>query len=110
LGGFGIKPSVYLKIESGHVKGADSKTPETADSISTLWALRFGRHPSSPTKPSNESSMAQGVEVSLDSLFRDETSGANIVHSGSLGLVFAQGVSSFLTLSQFKLGYCFCFR
>jgi hypothetical protein len=65
---------------------------------------------SSPTKLSNESSMAQGVEVSFDSLFRDETSGANIVHSGSLGLVFAQGVSSFLTLNQFKLEYCFRFR
>jgi hypothetical protein len=65
---------------------------------------------SSPVKPSSESSTAQGVEVSLDSLFRDETSGANIVHSGSLGLVFAQGVSSFLTLNQFKLEYCFRFR
>jgi hypothetical protein len=54
--------------------------------------------------------MAQGVEVSIDSLFRDETSGANIVHSGSLGLVFAQGVSSFLTLNQFELEYCFRFR
>jgi hypothetical protein len=92
------------------VKGAGSKTLETADSISTLQALRFGWHPSSPTKPSNESSMAQGVEVSFDSSFRDETSGANIVHSGSLVLVFAQGVSSFLTLNQFKLEYCFRFR
>jgi hypothetical protein len=54
--------------------------------------------------------MAQGVEVSIDSLFRDETSWANIVHSGSLGLVFAQGVSSFLTLNQFELEYCFRFR
>jgi hypothetical protein len=87
-----------------------SKTPETADSISTLRTLRFGRYPSSPTKQPNESSMAQGVEVSLDNLFRDETSGANIVHSGSLGLVFAQGVSSSLTLNQFKLEYGFCFR
>jgi hypothetical protein len=26
------------KIESGHAKGAGSKTPETADSISTLRA------------------------------------------------------------------------
>jgi hypothetical protein len=54
--------------------------------------------------------MAQGVEFSLDSLFRDETSGANIVHFGSLGLVFTQGVSSFLILNQFKLEYCVRFR
>jgi hypothetical protein len=54
--------------------------------------------------------MAQGVEVSFDSLFHDETSKANIVHSGGLGLVFARGVSSFLTLNQFKLEYCFRFR
>jgi hypothetical protein len=111
VGGFGIKPSVFLKkIESGHAKGAGSKTPETVDSICTPQASHFGWHLSSPTKPSNESSMAQGVEVSFDSLFRDETSGANIAHSESLGLVFAQGVSSFLTLNLFELECCFRFR
>jgi hypothetical protein len=87
-----------------------SKTPETADSISTLRTLRFGQYPSSPTKQPNESSIAQGVKVSLGDLFRDETPRANIIHPGSLGLGFAQGVSPFLTLNEFKLEYGFCFR
>jgi hypothetical protein len=43
------------------------------------------------------------VSISLGNLFRDETSGTNVVHPGSLGLGFAQGVSSFLTLNEFKL-------
>jgi hypothetical protein len=43
-------------------------------------------------------------------LFCDETSGANIIHPGSLGLGFAQGVSSFLTLNEFKLECGFLFQ
>jgi hypothetical protein len=63
-------------------------------------------------KQPNESSIAQGVRVSvrLGNLFRDETSGANIIHPGSLGLGFVQEVSSFLTLNEFKLECGFCFR
>jgi hypothetical protein len=52
LGGFGIEPSHTQKIENGHAKDAGSKTPEVADSISTLRASRFGGHLSSPPKPS----------------------------------------------------------
>jgi hypothetical protein len=74
--------------------------------------LRFGQYPSSPAKQPNESSIAQGVRVSvrLGNLFRDETSGANIIHPGSLGLGFAQGVSSFLTLNELKLECGFLFQ
>jgi hypothetical protein len=54
----------------------------------------------------NEFNITQGVRVSvrLNDFFCDETSGANLIHPGSLGLGFARGVSSFLTLDEFKLG------
>jgi hypothetical protein len=42
--------------------------------------------------------------------FHDETPRANVIHPVSLGLGFEQGVSSFLTLNDFKLEYGFCFR
>jgi hypothetical protein len=87
----------------------DSETPGAAISLSIFRILRFGQYPSSPAKQPNESSIAQGVRVSLGNLFRDETSGANIIHPGSLGLGFAQGVSSFLTLNEFKLECGFLF-
>jgi hypothetical protein len=58
----------------------------------------------------HESSFAQGVKVSLGDLFHDETPKANIIHPGSLGLGFAQGVSSFLTPNEFRLECGFCFR
>jgi hypothetical protein len=52
LGGFGIEPSHTQKTESGRAKDAGSKTPEVADSISTLRASHFGGHLSLPPKPS----------------------------------------------------------
>jgi hypothetical protein len=88
----------------------NSETPGIADSFSTFRILRFGQYPSSPTKRLNDSSVAQGVKVSLGDLFHDETPKANIIHPGSLGLGFTQGVSSFLTLNEFKLECGFCFR
>jgi hypothetical protein len=60
LGGFGIEPSHTQKIESGRTKDAGSKTPEVADSISTLRASRFGGHLSSPPKPSTRIQLSTG--------------------------------------------------
>jgi hypothetical protein len=74
--------------------------------------LRFDQYPSSPAKLPNEFSIAQGARVSirLNDFFYDETSGANLIHPGSLGLGFAQGVSSFLTLDEFNFGCDFLFQ
>jgi hypothetical protein len=71
-----------------------------------ILAGTFRRHRSHQ----HESNLAQGVKVSLGDLFHDENPRANVIHPGSLGLGFDQGVSSFLTLNEFKLECGFCFR
>jgi hypothetical protein len=112
LGGFGIKPFVYQKIKECICERFDNEIPRAIDSLSTFQNLRFGQYPSSPAKLPNEFSIAQGIRVSvrLNDFFCDETSGANLIHPGSLGLGFAQGVSSFLTLNEFKLECDFLFQ
>jgi hypothetical protein len=112
LGGFGIKPFVYQKIKECLCERFDSEIPRATDSLSTFQNLRFGQYLSSPAKLPSKFSIVQGVRVSakLSDFFCDETSGANIIHPGSLGLGFAQGVSSFLTLNEFKLECGFLFQ
>jgi hypothetical protein len=112
LGGFGIKPFVYQKIKECLCERFDNEIPRATVSLSTFQNLRFGQYPLSPAKLPNKFSIAQGVRVSvrLNDFFCDETSGANIIHPGSLGLGFAQGVSSFLTLNEFKLECDFLFQ
>jgi hypothetical protein len=113
LGGFGIKPFVYQKkIKEYLCERFDSEIPRATDSLSTFQNLCFGQYPSSPVKLPSEFSIVQGVRVSvkLSDFFCDETSGANIIHPGSLGLGLAQGVSSFLTLNEFKLECGFLFQ
>jgi hypothetical protein len=112
LGGFGIKPFVYQKIKECLYPSKllcerfNSETPGAIDSVSIFQNLLFDQYPSSPAELPNEFSITQGVRVSvrLNDFFCDETSGANLIHPGSLGLGFARGVSSFLTLNEFKLG------
>jgi hypothetical protein len=111
LGGFGIKPFVYQKIKEclypfkllcGRF---NSEAPGAIDFVSVFQNLLFDQYTSSPVELPNEFSITQGVKVSvrLNDFFCDETSGANLIHPGSLGLGFARGVSSFLILNEFKL-------
>jgi hypothetical protein len=106
LGGFGIKPFVYQKIKECLCERFNNETPGAIDSLSIFQNLLFDQYPSSPAELPNEFSITQGVRVSvrLNDFFCDETSEANLIHPGNLGLGFARGVSSFLTLNEFKLG------
>jgi hypothetical protein len=58
----------------------------------------------------HKSNSAQGGVVALVSPFHDETPRAKVIHTEGPDLGFEQGVSSPLTLNEFKLECCFCFR
>jgi hypothetical protein len=113
LGGFRIKPFVYQKIKECLYpfkllcERFKSEAPGAIDFVSVFQNLPFDQYPSSPAELPNEFNITQGVRVSvrLNDFFCDETPGANLIHPGSLGLGFARGVSSFLTLNEFKLEY-----
>jgi hypothetical protein len=111
LGDSESRLSYTKKIKECLCERFNNETPGAIDSISIFQNLLFDQYPSSPAKLPNEFSIAQGVRVSvrLNDFFCDETSGANLIHPGSLGLGFAQGVSSFLTLNEFKLECDFLF-
>jgi hypothetical protein len=70
-----------------------SETPGAIDSFSIFQNSSFNQYPSSPVELPNEFRIIQGVRVSvrLNDFSRDETSGANPIHPGSLGLGFARG-------------------
>jgi hypothetical protein len=119
LGGFGIKPFVYQKIKECFYpfkllcERFNSEAPGAIDFVSVFHNyLLFDQYPSSPAELPNKFSITQGVRVSvrLNNFLCDETSGANLIHPGSLGLGFARGGSSFLTLNKFKLECDFLFQ
>jgi hypothetical protein len=58
----------------------------------------------------HKSNPAQGRVVALVVSFHDETPGAKVIHTEGPDQGFEQGVSSSLTLNEFKLECCFCFR
>jgi hypothetical protein len=60
LGGFGIEPSHTQRVESSYAKDAGGKTPEAVNCTSTFQALRFGKYPSSPPKPSAQIQLNTG--------------------------------------------------
>jgi hypothetical protein len=111
LGGLEIEPSHTQKNEEQLCEGCRQQNPQkqqipfppSGHRILSGTLRRYQSH-------QQESNLTQGVKVSLGGPFHDETPRANSIHPESFGLGFEQGVSSLLTLNEFKLECGFRFR
>jgi hypothetical protein len=88
---------------------------ETQGALESIFVFQnppFDQYPSSPAELPNELRITQGVRVSVRLMFFfcEETPEVNLAHPDSLGLRFAWGVSSLLTLNDFKFECDSCFR